>query len=201
MFLFIFFSPPWRHERNCFNTHQAHGLHVLWSSFLIFIQKYYSVLEDQRVLLLWVCCGKPKGHQGFYGRCDLCINCKKNHFKQYYLNLDKGCHIHLGAANIHMKHCGSQGNSHISYFYHPPTFFWSNKSRLCCLRGIHRWWHPCGLPGGRLAACIRRVDASSYYDNDGALPSMCAAHWGAKLSLHGGIKPFGILADRQICSG
>lgn len=35
---------------------------------------------------------------------------------------------------------------------------------------------PCGLPGGGLAACIRRVEASSYYDNDGTLPSMCAAH-------------------------
>lgn len=35
---------------------------------------------------------------------------------------------------------------------------------------------PCGWPGGGLAACIRRVEASSYYDNDGTLPSMCAAH-------------------------
>lgn len=39
------------------------------------------------------------------------------------------------------------------------------------------------LADGGPAACLRRVEASSYYDNDGALPSMCAAHRGAKLSL------------------
>lgn len=36
---------------------------------------------------------------------------------------------------------------------------------------------------GGLAACFRRVEASSYYDQDEALPSLYAAQRGAKISL------------------
>lgn len=58
------------------------------------------------------------------------------------------------------------------------TIFWATMEGSSAegdiLERTPRLWQPCGLPGGFLTGCIRRGEASSD-DNDGALPSVCAA--------------------------
>lgn len=138
--------------------------------------------------------GKPLGHQGLYSCGEGCSKCTKNYLKKYIKTYWTVVIYILGAVNIWMKYHGSQGNCHIIYYCHLWTFFFFFLEATKAGSGAEGEAgtggevtdpppHPCGLPGAGLAACIRRAEASSYYDNDGTLPSMCAAHWGAKLSL------------------
>lgn len=82
-------------------------------------------------------------------------------------------------------------DTNIKSFKLPSTFYFGEQKQALLLEGemgiggedSHTYSHPCSLPGGCLASCIRRAEPSSYYDNDGALPSVCAAHCEAKLSI------------------